>query len=93
MASPAPLDAPPGLLALESAAYLDNIMSAPTREAVSAAMARGLEYLKDLVATGEIGPNYGRSLRALQEMAAAERLRDLPAPGAPTPVGLFGGRP
>lgn len=92
MSDPLPIRALPDFLARESLQYLDAIIEAPTRETLAAAAVRGQDYLRGLMAEGKISVNDARRVLAVQVRAVDERLRDLPVPGAPQPVGLFGGR-
>lgn len=71
---------------------LPPISDATSREAVGTALADGRAEVLRLVRAGGMDVYYGSSLVALLETSAHERLRDLPAPGAPKLVGLFGGR-
>lgn len=93
MATLAPLDAVRfETIAKQSAALLDEILNAKTREAVAAAQERALKHLLDLIDTGDICVNDARNMRVVQDMVAAEHLRNLPEPGAPQLVGRFGVR-
>lgn len=71
---------------------LPPITAATSREDVATALATGCAELVRLVSVGELSVNQARPLQALMGINAEERLRDFPAPGAPKPVGLFGGR-
>lgn len=71
---------------------LPPITKAPSRDAVAITLAAGRDEIMRLVSVGELSVNQARTLRALLEMSAEERLRELPAPGAPKPVGLLGDR-
>lgn len=93
MAAPFTLETERANAALTLAKQLmPPITDAPSREAVATALAAGRDELARLVSIGELNINQARPLQALLEMNAAERLRDLPAPGAPAPVGLFARR-
>lgn len=71
---------------------LPPISDAASREALATTLAAGRAELRRLVSVGELGTNEASALLALLDMNAVERLRDLPAPDAPKPVGLFPGR-
>lgn len=91
MASPAPLDVPEPF-ASESLVCLEAIMNAATRDALADAFLRGHAYLSDLHRRDVISAPDAVRVGGLWGMAAADRLRDLPQPGARMPVGLFAGR-
>ena len=86
------LDDTPDALTAQSLQRLDAILQAATRPALATALAQYRTFLQALIEAGDIGVNDARRLGAVANKAADERLRDLPEPGAPKPVGLFGGQ-
>jgi hypothetical protein len=72
--------------------WLPSISDAASREAVGKALADARAEIVRQVHAGDMETNYASSLVALLETSADERLRDLPEPGAPKPIGLFGGQ-
>lgn len=86
------LEDTPGPLTAQSLQLLDAILQAATRPALDTALAQYRTFLQALIVAGDIGVNDARRLGAVANKAADERLRDLLEPGAPKPIGLFGGR-
>ena len=86
------LDAVPAPVAAESLDYLVSILQARTQPGLADALEHALAYLQGLHAAQLIGAADAVRLSRLWSGAAADRLRDLPAPDAPKPVGLFGGQ-
>ncbi|MNT79779.1 hypothetical protein D3C72_2191560 [compost metagenome] len=93
MATRCPLDVVPADSFIDRATgFLNNILDASTREGVVDALELGQEYLRRSYEFKLLTSFDTVRISRLWAGAAADRLRDLPAPGAPMPVGLFGGQ-
>lgn len=77
-------------LTAQTQGYLDGILTASTRPGVVEALEAGHTYLRRLYDFKLLTSVDMVRLSRLWSVAAADRLRELPAPGAPLPAGLFG---